>query len=223
MKYCIETHFHTDEVSPCGRVPAVKGVSLYKEAGYSGVMVTDHISTGYLTDSYPGETWREKIDYYLRGYRAALPLADERFSVMLGMELRFEQNGNDYLIFGVTEEFLYENEWFTRLPLKKFKELATEKSLTIVQAHPFRNDMTVTDPRLIDGMEVFNGNKGHDSRNWVAAQWAKRFKLIPTSGSDFHKEEDLAHGGIYVSELPRDSRALRRFLLRGDYEIKSLE
>ena len=40
----IELHLHTSESSPCGRVPAKKGMTMYREAGYDGVVVTDHFS-----------------------------------------------------------------------------------------------------------------------------------------------------------------------------------
>lgn len=31
------------------------------------------------------------------------------------------------------------------------------------QAHPFRNSMKITNPELLDGIEVYNGHPGHDS------------------------------------------------------------
>ena len=61
--------------------------------------------------------------------------------------------------------------------------------------------MTVIPPELIDGIEVFNGNPRHDSRNETAKHWAERFGLLSTSGSDFHWREDLARGGI-LTETP---------------------
>ncbi len=222
MKYLYETHFHTDEVSPCGKVPAAKGVEMYRAAGYSGIMVTDHFSTEYMKEDYPGADWKEKMGYYLRGYRAALACAGDDFDVILGMELRLPQNGNDYLLFGVTEEWLYGHEWFCETDLKSFKALADRDGITIVQAHPFRKNMTVVEARYIHGMEVLNGNRRHDSQNPIALAWAKSHELYMTSGSDFHQPEDMARGGIYLERRVCDSAELRTELLKGDYSLKGV-
>ena len=220
MKYLYETHFHTDEVSPCGKVPAARGVEMYKNAGYSGVMITDHFSTEYMTEDYPGSGWKEKMDYYLRGYHEAAKFADENFSVILGMELRLPQNGNDYLLFGLHEDWLYEHEWFCETDIKQFKKTADEEGITIIQAHPFRKDMTIVEPRYLHGIEVFNGNKRQVSSNCIALEWAKRQELIMTSGSDFHQPEDCARGGIYLDHPIRNADELRTALLRGNYSLK---
>lgn len=222
MKYLYETHFHTADVSPCGNVSAADGVKLYKEAGYSGIMVTDHFSTEYLKNDYNATTWKRGIEYFLRGYYAAKKFETDDFSVMLGLEARFPDSFNDYVVFGVDEKFLFENEWFTDLNIKKFKKLAEKNSLLVIQAHPFRTRMTVNDERYIDGIEVFNGNRRHDSSNEIAEAWAKRFGLIVSSGSDFHETEDLARGGIYSDEAVRDSKALRSVILSGKYSVKKL-
>lgn len=222
MKYLYETHFHTAEVSCCGEVYVKDGIEAYKSAGYSGVLITDHLATSYFKYRYPGETWKENVDYFVSGYHIAKKCETDDFSVMLGLEARFDNdNMNDYLIIGADEEFLYNNEWFTDLSIKQFKKLAEENSLTVIQAHPFRKGMTVTDPRYIDGIEVFNGNRRHESSNEIAAAWAKRFGLIATSGSDFHEPEDLARGGIYLDHPVRTSKELRKAVLSGDYTLKT--
>ena len=42
-KYLLEIHSHTDEVSNCGQMPAAQMVGYFKERGYSGIMITDHL------------------------------------------------------------------------------------------------------------------------------------------------------------------------------------
>ena len=44
----LDTHVHTSQVSPCGKVPAEEMIELYKEAGYGGVIITDHYYKGTL-------------------------------------------------------------------------------------------------------------------------------------------------------------------------------
>ena len=45
--YKYDIHTHTSEVSPCGKVEAEKVVELYKEAGYTGIVITDHYYEGF--------------------------------------------------------------------------------------------------------------------------------------------------------------------------------
>ena len=44
MEYKYELHCHTGAVSRCGRVEPEKIVEMYVEAGYNGIVVTDHYS-----------------------------------------------------------------------------------------------------------------------------------------------------------------------------------
>ncbi len=219
MKFLYEAHFHTSDVSSCANISAAEAVELYKNAGYSGVVVTDHFSTDCFENKYEGNNWKEKIDYFLRGYKNAKQHETNDFTVMLGLEARFEGE-NDYLVYGVDEEFLYKNEWFTKMNIKQFKKLAEKNQLTIIQAHPFRIDSTITNPRYIDGIEIYNGNRRHDSSNNIAEMWAKKHGFITTSGSDFHEYEDLARGGMALDRFVRDAKEFRAELLSGRYELK---
>lgn len=219
MKYMYETHFHTAEVSTCARVGAKEAVDIYKKAGYSGVVVTDHFSQDCFENKYEGKDWKEKIDYYLRGYKKAKECATDDFAVLLALEARFE-NDNDYLVYGVDEDFLYKNEWFTKMTIKQFKKLAEKNQLTVIQAHPFRIDSNITNPRYIDGIEIYNGNRRHDSSNNIAEMWAKKHGFITTSGSDFHEYEDLARGGIALERFVTDVKEFRAELLAGRIELK---
>lgn len=65
-----------------------------------------------------------------------------------------------------------------------------------MQAHPFRNGLKIVDPKHLDGIETYNGNPRHDSRNEIAKAWAQKFGMLETSGSDFHEREDFARGGV---------------------------
>lgn len=47
-KFKFESHFHTKESSPCGKVSARSGIELYHKAGYNGIVVTDHFSQSVL-------------------------------------------------------------------------------------------------------------------------------------------------------------------------------
>ena len=61
-----EMHFHTSEISVCGRVPAAEGVRAYKKKGYDALVVTDHFHSDYF-DSLPEElSWAERPTAGLR-------------------------------------------------------------------------------------------------------------------------------------------------------------
>ena len=220
MKYIYEAHFHTADVSTCARVSAEDAVELYKNAGYSGVVVTDHFSLDCFQNKYPGNTWQEKVDYFLSGYRKAKKHATDTFAVMLGIELRFPENDNDYLVYGLDEQFLYDHEEIITMTAKQFKRLAEQNQITFIQAHPFRIDSNITNPRYIDGIEVYNGNRRHDSSNNIAEIWAKKHGFVTTSGSDFHEHEDLARGGVVLDCFVSDVKEFRRELLSGRCELK---
>ena len=119
-KFLLDMHMHTKETSSCGEVPAAEGVRLYKEAGYQGVMITDHYHKQYF-DSLGDIGMPRKVDAYLAGWRAAKAEGDKiGLEVLLGIEFRNVESENDFLIVGMTEEFLYKYPETYRMPLTCF-------------------------------------------------------------------------------------------------------
>jgi hypothetical protein len=199
-----DTHVHTSEVSECAKVPSGEMVRMYRDAGYHGVVITDHY-TGYFFNKSMSKSWEFKIRQYLTGYYNALNEGIKLgLQVIPGMEITFEENSNDYLIYGFDEYFLKKHKELHKLGLKNFKKCIEGRGFMVVQAHPFRLFMTQTPPELLDGVEVYNGNPRHDSRNLLALEYAKKNDLIKLSGSDFHQQQDLARGGILVSKEIRN-------------------
>lgn len=215
MNYLLDTHVHTDEVSRCGKVPARKLVNLYKEAGYDGIVITDHYYQGFF-ETMSGWDWSRKSDAFLAGYREALEEGGKiGLDVFLGAELRFTEHENDYLVYGIDREFLLNHPCLYDLGLKRFRELIRNRDILLYQAHPFRVGMVPAPPPLLDGVEVFNGNPRHDSQNSHARQFALENGLKMLSGSDFHQVEDLAGGGIVLKERIRSGRELVKVLKAG--------
>ena len=217
MQYKTELHTHTCLVSPCADTPLEDVVQRYADAGYTTVFVTDHYCD-YVID-HAGETWEQKMEHYLSGYRAMKKLADGRFNVLLGCELRFSENSNDYLVFGMDEEFLHTHPALYKMSLKEFSAFAREEGLLLVQAHPFRRGMTVVDPQLLDGVEAFNGHSGQKSRNYLANELADRCGLIKTSGSDFHHPTHSPCGGIVTDQPITSVPQLIEILKSGNYTL----
>lgn len=216
MSYLFETHLHTAETSPCARVPAAEVAGAYRNAGYHGIAVTDHYSDWTL-DAISEKNWRKKIRHWTRGYYAALEAAKGTgFSVIFGMELKFEHIPNDYLVYGVSPEFLEEYPRLQKMNPKTFYAFAKQHDLCVIQAHPFRHYCTPENPAFLDGLEVMNGNPRQVNHNEKALAYAEKHSLIKTAGSDYHQAEDIAAGGIYLPRLPQDSRDLARMLLGGE-------
>ena len=221
MQYLYETHCHTDESSRCGQVKGADVVRMYKEAGYDGIVVTDHFNS-YTFDKAGLTRWEDMIAHHMAGYKAAKALEDESFSVLYGLELRFEaENDNDYLVYGVDEAYLRAHPFLCyQESYETFYRQAKEDGLIVFQAHPFRNRMQIVKPDYLDGIEVFNGNAGHDSRCEIALEWAMKFGLSILSGSDFHEPSHLARGGIITDTPIRTMDDLLSVLRKKRYSIK---
>lgn len=203
LKY--DTHVHTSEISRCGKVDAKTLVHLYKKAGYHGIVITDHYTREYF-DNLSYNSWNEKINEYLRGYVAAFEEGEKiGLKVLLGMELRFEENDNDYLVYGFNSEFLFKNPMLYKMNIKSFKKSIENTPILVYQAHPFRITVTPANAEYLHGIEIYNGNPRHNSNNEKALDYATKYNLKMLSGSDFHQIQDIARGGIIVSEAPANS------------------
>ena len=103
--------------------------------------------------------------------------------------------------------------------IEQLSESARKAGFLIVEAHPFRYDSVIMDDRLLDGVEVYNANKNHDSHDYLAELWAEKKHLIRTTGSDFHDPHDHTAAGIMTEEPIEDNETLLRVLRSGAYEL----
>ena len=220
-KYKIELHAHSAESSRCGSVKAAEVVKEYKEAGYSALVLTDHYYARFF-DKTSELPWDKQLEKYLKGYNIAQKTAeDKNFKVFLGIEIKFQDDSNEYLVYGLDEEFLFKHPNLHRLSLGEFKTLTIDQKqeILIFQAHPFRLGMAPASNQFLDGLEVYNGNPRHDSQNEKALSYAQKNNLKMISGSDFHEYEDLARGGIAAAERPSKMGDLIALLKNGDYDL----
>ena len=220
MKYKYELHLHTGAVSRCAAIEPEKAVELYKEKGYDGIVITDHYSVQTFFDKHLFAPQKD-TDFFIEGYRRALKAAGEDFTVLLGMELRFYGNGNDYLVYGVTPEFLRENGNLMTYYSRRFHELCKKNDMIFVQAHPFRPYIFRTNPKYLDGCEVYNAKNKDSGINEKAEKWAEENNMfVRIGGSDFHREKQIDNiSGIITEERIRTNEDLVRILRSGKYEI----
>lgn len=225
MEYLYEMHSHVKEVSTCSGTYAEKFIEYYTDIGYTGIVLTDHMNEStFSRTGLEGEPWDVKVSHYLKGFEAVKNAAHGKLTILLGMEISFYGNPNDYLVYGVTEEFLRSHGDLMAMSAKGFSRLAHENGLLFLQAHPFRRGMKIENWDILDGYEVFNGNARHNSNNDFAELWAKsKGKTILTSGSDFHEKEDTANGGIYFNTPIQTNDDLIRELKSGNYRLRKTE
>lgn len=220
MKF--EMHMHTSEVSPCAKRRAFEGIKDYKEAGYDGVVITDHFND-YVLESFNGSD-EERVTRYLEGYHRAKEAGDTLgIKVLFGIETCLQGAQDDFLIYGVTPEFLYESPKLYEMSLEKLCESVHQAGGLVIQAHPFRGYCQIRDPKFLDGIEVFNGNPRHDSRNYSAVEFVeKHLNLIQTSGSDYHESGDVARGGMEFTMNICSEQDLKKALVLGKYHLLGL-
>lgn len=217
----IELHAHSAESSRCGSIGAAEAVKKYKEAGYEALVLTDHYYDR-LFDKISNLSWTKQLEKYLKGYKTARKAARNlNFKVFLGIEIKFNDDPNEYLVYGLDEEFLFKYPKLHQLSLEKFKTLTADQKeeILIFQAHPYRFGMAPAAEEFLDGLEVYNGNPRHDSQNDKALRYAEEHNLKMISGSDFHEYEDLAQGGIAAAEIPSKISDLIALLKNGDYDL----
>lgn len=215
----MDLHIHTAQVSPCGSVTAKDLVELYHEKGYEGLVITDHYFKGFFEDLVH-LTWEQKIHHFLEGYKVALHYGSQfSMTILLGMEIRLESDPNDYLVYGIDEEFLIHNPKLYDLSVSELLEKVREHHLMIFQAHPFRKGMHRNYIPLLDGFECYNGNRRHDSGNLLAEKFLEETQLIGISGSDFHELEDLAYGGIVLQHKVESMEQLMRVLKSKEFKV----
>lgn len=216
-KYRIELHAHTKPASPCSEILPEELVKAYHELGYDAVTVTNH----FVKWIFREQTKDEALESYLKDYEDACRAAEKYgMKVYLGAEVRFEDYINDYLVYGVNRDILSECYDYFDEGVDAFRREVTLDDSVFIQAHPFRNDMVLVDPEILDGIEVFNLHPGHNSRVGLASKYAKEkgFGII-TAGSDYH-HKDKGHEGVTALRaryLPEDGFELANLLKSGDY------
>lgn len=186
--YKTELHTHTWPVSACGHISPETLVARYAALGCHTLTLTNHLNPLWM-EGDPKERAKE----YLADYHAAIRAAKGTgMTVALGVEIRFPENNNDYLIYGVCPEDV---EHFIRLipyGIRNFyKEAKTDRNV-ILQAHPFRKGMELAPTDSIDGIETMNMHPDHNSKVARATDYARKHGFLVSGGSDCHEEQAVA-------------------------------
>ena len=212
--YRIELHTHSNPCSGCSRLSPAELVALYAEKGYDGLVLTNHFEPGKYA------LGKEKaVAMQMDDYEAAKAAgAKHGIAIYLGAEIRFQENINDYLIYGVNRELLEIFYHYLPTDVATFRREVNLPDSVFLQAHPFRSGMVLCDPRLLDGMECLNLHPRHNSAVGLATQYAYEKDLkIKIAGSDCHDCGDQGLAALRTKNLPRDSFEIAEILKSGDY------
>ncbi|MHB1151756.1 MAG: PHP domain-containing protein [Eubacteriales bacterium] len=217
-KYRIELHAHTSPASGCSEISPEILVKTYHDIGCHAVTITNHFSYCLCSGDKPNE--KVVSDYMDDFYRAKSEGDRLGIIVLFGLELRFSENSNDYLIFGVDEKEALTISYMLGQGIQEFRQNYTNKNSILIQAHPFRNGMQEIDPSLLDGIEAFNMHPHHNSRVAVAANYARKYNLTAIAGTDYHHFNHEGLGITLSRSLPGDSYELAALIKSRDFKME---
>lgn len=211
----IELHTHTKPVSSCAAITPTLLAEKYAKEKMNGVVITNHMNPESLRMSKS-----EWCDFYLNDYKTAVAAAKNNLRVYLGLEIRFTENSNDYLVYGVDEDLIKRAYDYIDKGIEAFYNACKTDRNIIIQAHPFRDNMERNYTENLDGIEVFNLHRGHNSRVGVAARFAKEIPGVITGGSDIHAIDDMPMICARFKECPKDSFEIAAKIKKGEYLLQ---
>lgn len=213
-KYKTELHAHTSPSSYCSEILPEEAVKNYAELGYTSIVISNHFNSGI-----PFYENKEKsVLSYIDDYKRAVTCAKNyNINVILGCEIKFDDLLNDYLLFGIDEDFLFDAYDYFDKGVEEFSKWFRREDRLLIQAHPFRNGMTQISPELLDGIETFNMHPNHNSRCSIATQYAKEHNMIVTCGTDFHHPGHQGQIALLTKEPVTNSFQLAGVLRSRDY------
>lgn len=209
--FLYETHCHSSQCSLCARSSAQELVLAYHQAGYAGLVLTDHFIFGN-TAVDPSLPWDDRMRCYYSAYLDAKEVGDSLdFDVIFGIEHAYG-DGKEVLLYGIDLDFLLVNPDIPAISLDELVQRVHEAGGLVIQAHPYRDRYYVNmsaSPRadIVDGIEIYNaGNRpGEDLK---ALQLARTGDYILTSGGDIHFAGDqrIGQAGVLLPHRVKNHR-----------------
>ncbi len=220
-EYKYDLHVHTSEASLCASMTAEEQVRKYVEAGYDGIVVTDHFFGGNtcVDRSLP---WEEKAALYAKGYEHAKALGDKLgLKVFFGIEQGY--HSTDMLLYGLSPEWVIANPEMNDWNIPETYEAVHAAGGMMVHAHPMREASYITRislwPHHVDAVEVWNNGNHLDLWNENAEKYAKDHNFPMTGGGDTHNLPDIPGGIVTHEPLNSIKDYIKLVMERGDYTI----
>jgi hypothetical protein len=162
------------------------------------------------------------IEQYISDYRSLKNEAEKHgITALFGIELRFQENKNDYLVLGIGEDALSRVYDAVEGGLSRFRETFPSENVLILQAHPDRDGIEHADAAYLDGAEVFNLYPGYNPHTTATAKWAKQSNLsILVGGSDLHHAGGEGACLLRTKERPDSMESLVSILKSKDFALE---
>lgn len=209
--YLYETHLHTSEASACAVSSGSEMAHACKQAGYTGIIVTNHNWNGNhcIDEDLPWEQW---VRAYARGYEEAKKWGDQNgLDVFFGYESYY--GGTEFLVYGVDAAWLISHPEIKNATIEQQYAWIHEASGLVIHAHPFREEPYIPEIRLfpeyVDGVEGVNAthssplSQSHNNPSFdaKAIAYSQKHHLPITAGSDVHSSYIFGGGMAFKRKL----------------------
>jgi predicted metal-dependent phosphoesterase TrpH len=222
--YLYETHVHSNRASACAWNTPKEMVQAYKQAGYTGLILTDHFIKG--NTSVPKDLdWESRMHMYYDAYLGAKEEGDKLdFDVFFGIEHWYEKS-KEILVYGIDLDFLLAHPELNTADIYTFSHFVHEAGGVMVHAHPHRIRAYI-DPKfqpiyeVCDGIEVYNAADPMEI-NELGMKDALALGKLMTSGGDVHTatEQNIGKAGVAFERRIRDGRDFVEALRKGEGHI----
>lgn len=209
--YLYETHMHTSESSACAKSTGAEMARAYKEAGYTGIIITDHFFYGN-TAVNRDLSWREWVEQFCLGYEHAREEGEKiGLQVFFGWESGYR--GTEFLIYGLDKTWLLAHEEIRDATVEEQFRIVHEGGGIVCHAHPFREEDYIPEIRLypayVDAVEGVNAmhssavSRAHKNPlfNERALAYGRAHDLPFTAGSDQHTTVMIGGGMVFKRKL----------------------
>jgi len=200
VSHLYETHLHTAQASACANSRGSEYIRIYKEMGYSGIIVTDHFFNGNTAIPH-NLPWKEWVKQFCKGYEDALNEGERQgFDVFFGWEETFD-GCDDYLIYGLDREWLMEHPEARNWTRGEQYRAVKAAGGCVVQAHPFRQHShirrIILSTGCVDAVEAANTGNIEQSYDALAMRYAQKLRLPVTAGTDIHDARYICNGWAF--------------------------
>ena len=214
----LDLHAHTSGISRCCRIPAETVLSFVKDIGLDGIVLTNHYTVDYVKD---GDVMAFARDY-IAEYEYTKKLGDEMgLKVFFGVEVTWEGNRPLHiLLYGVPTDFVLAHpEMYNYTPKQLYEEVKAVGG-AVIQAHPFRNGMTILPADCIDGVEINCHPLYRKSCAEELIAFAQEHQKIITCGGDFHADTYRPICAVHLPDSITQDAEIADFLLTaGEVEL----
>ncbi len=208
--YLYETHMHTSEGSACASSTGAEMARAYAQAGYTGIIITDHFVYGNtaVDGSLP---WSEWVEKFCLGYEHAKEEGEKYgLQVFFGWESGY--GGPEFLVYGLDKQWLLNHPEIKDATVEEQLQLVHAGGGILSQAHPYREAWYIKEIRLypdfvdaVEGVNASHSSYGKEERhpefNERALAYAKEHNLPLTAGSDQHSTLMLWGGMVFPRKL----------------------